>query len=103
MCYITLSNKLSIICFLFFFSLCSLDLDTTGYNIVTEIRLTDRGSEQIQYKGFKFSKKTINPGNIIWQCSKYKSQKSKATISTKIINGTVMMKPNAKEHNHELD
>lgn len=78
-------------------------LGTADFDIIADIRLSPRNARVLHHNGFKFSKVKSSSWTEFWVCQKryVKSCKCKATVTTKNINGTIMMKLNESEHNHE--
>lgn len=78
-------------------------VDTSGYDIIADIRVNDQGNDTLYHNGYKFCKNKINQHSINWICNKRKSQKCKMTASTTEINGIIMMKVNGFIHSHDLN
>lgn len=73
----------------------------SGYDIVADIRINDKGKDMLYFDGFKFRKNQTCPNSISWVCCKKSALKCKSMASTKDINGIAMMKWNEVEHNHD--
>lgn len=74
-----------------------------GFDTVAFVQTDDKGKETLYHDGFKFCKvnsrqKHLEDCTVCWRCTKDSSQKCKATASSRLINGTIMMKLNMSHH-----
>lgn len=76
-------------------------IDSSEFNIFASIRVSDKNIENLFYDDYKFTKQSLSKaGTIFWQCSLDRSNKCKARVSTKMIDGVMMMKVFRAEHTH---
>lgn len=78
-------------------------LDTTGYDMIADIRKNGNGSENLFYNNHKFNKhnKINKYGQQRWQCTiRADGQRCRGAASTMEMNGTIMMKVVIAEHSH---
>lgn len=75
---------------------------------MADIRLSARKAEILHYNGFKYCKRNgksmESQKTTSWRCIKYLTkEKCGATVSTKYVDGTVMMTSIHSEHTHDPD
>lgn len=76
--------------------------DPSEYVIVADVRVNQKGGENLFYANNKYNKngKLNGHGQQRWICTKVKSQKCRAAASTMEVNGETMMKILVAEHTH---
>lgn len=70
------------------------------YNIIADIRQNPFGRENLFHNNYKFNKNGKGVRRQVWQCTKHRTERCKASASTMEIGGVVMMKVLKAEHTH---